>query len=181
MATTELVTLTDDLDNSVTEGVQTVAFFHPETGEKLELELGEKNAKALSKAITGLEKFINVARVVEVAKPTKAAGRKNDLTAVREWAKANGFAVGDRGRIKAEILEAYDAAQMPTVVADDKVVLTVSPEAQDKLEEIAAEKAERQELTDQDILAMMAEIDAEKGSVELADLAAKVDNGSDEQ
>lgn len=30
--------------------------------------------------------------------------------AVRDWANSNGYSVGDRGRIKAEILTAFEAA-----------------------------------------------------------------------
>ncbi|MBQ9918656.1 MAG: Lsr2 family protein, partial [Microbacterium sp.] len=33
-----------------------------------------------------------------------------DLAAVREWARANGHTVSDRGRIPASVLEAYGAA-----------------------------------------------------------------------
>jgi len=32
---------------------------------------------------------------------------KHDLADIRKWAKANGYPVGDRGRIAAEIKEAY--------------------------------------------------------------------------
>lgn len=35
---------------------------------------------------------------------------KEHRLAVREWANSNGYTVGDRGRIKAEILEAFEAA-----------------------------------------------------------------------
>lgn len=41
---------------------------------------------------------------------TSNAGPKRDLSAVREWAKKNGHEVGDRGRIHADILEAYTKA-----------------------------------------------------------------------
>lgn len=138
MASTEIINLTDDLDNSITEGVHTVNFFDPETGDKVELELGEKNIKALNKAIAGLEKYLAVARVVLPPKPAaKVSGPKSDLTKVREWATAHGYKVGDRGRIKAEILEAYDKAHMPTAIEGGKVELTVSPEAQASLDKIA--------------------------------------------
>lgn len=33
-----------------------------------------------------------------------------DIGAIREWARANGFKVGDKGRIAAEVREAYAAA-----------------------------------------------------------------------
>lgn len=33
-----------------------------------------------------------------------------DIGAIREWARSNGFKVGDKGRISAEVREAYEAA-----------------------------------------------------------------------
>lgn len=33
-----------------------------------------------------------------------------DTTAIREWAKANGYKVGEKGRISAEVRDAYTAA-----------------------------------------------------------------------
>jgi uncharacterized membrane protein len=204
MAKIEIVTLTDSLDERIQTGVETRQFFNPLTGEKLEIELGEANWKHFQNHLSKLDKYIDVARAVELPKIPKSVGSKSDLTVVREWAKANGFTVGDRGRISATIFEAYDKAQMPTAVAGDKVVLTVSPEAEVKLEEIAntlepvtaltdpenvvmvevkedepsAEdladvEAENVPMTDDDILAMMAEIEAEKGNVTLEDLTSK--------
>jgi len=38
------------------------------------------------------------------------SGRKADLGAVREWARANGHQVSDRGRISAQVQAAYDKA-----------------------------------------------------------------------
>lgn len=140
MATQEIVNLTDDLDNT-TEGVQTVSFYDPETGKQVELELGEKNAKALNKAIASLEKYLAVARVVEPV-PTKAVAHvKGKQAEIRAWALANGFKIGDRGRIKAEIVNAYNAAHDETGVelSTGPATLTVSPEAQAKIDEVASE------------------------------------------
>ena len=38
------------------------------------------------------------------------SGDAERLAAIRSWAQGAGYAVGDRGRIKAEIVDAYDAA-----------------------------------------------------------------------
>ena len=47
---------------------------------------------------------------------TKRAGASrgsgNDTKAVREWAKANGYKVGDRGRIPAEVIAEYRSASV---------------------------------------------------------------------
>ncbi|HUP85790.1 MAG TPA: histone-like nucleoid-structuring protein Lsr2 [Acidimicrobiales bacterium] len=37
-------------------------------------------------------------------------GTTTDANAVREWAKSNGFKVGDKGRIAADVRAAYEAA-----------------------------------------------------------------------
>ncbi len=42
---------------------------------------------------------------------TAAPTAKERLAAIREWARENGYDVSDRGRVKAEIVEAFDAAQ----------------------------------------------------------------------
>jgi hypothetical protein len=38
------------------------------------------------------------------------SGATTDANAVREWAKSNGFKVGDKGRIAADVRAAYEAA-----------------------------------------------------------------------
>ncbi len=126
MATQVIEILSDSLDERIKTGVETVTFFNPLDGTRLEIELGEANRKHFSNHLDKLVKYIAAAREVVEAKPArKAAGSKSDLSAVREWARANGFEVGDRGRIKAEILEAFDKAQMPDSV---KVTLEVASE-----------------------------------------------------
>lgn len=40
----------------------------------------------------------------------RAAGRRRGKFAIREWARANGYAIGRDGGIKAEILRAYEEA-----------------------------------------------------------------------
>lgn len=40
----------------------------------------------------------------------RSSGGGSDANAVREWAKSNGYKVGDKGRISAEVREAYAAA-----------------------------------------------------------------------
>lgn len=149
MASFEIVTMTDDLDSNITEGVQTITFFDPETGDKVEIELGEKNAKALNKAFAGLEKFLVVARVVKAPEPvSKPAAKANGRNAViRAWAQANGFAIGDRGRIKADIVAAFEDAQALANTQDraDATGLESEPV---KLVEVSDEAPEQESFTD---------------------------------
>lgn len=61
------------------------------------------------------------AAVIEAPTPIRPAGGKRsreDLAAIRTWARANGHQVGTAGVIKASIVEAYDAAhQEPATLA----------------------------------------------------------------
>lgn len=106
--TTELV---DDLDGTVigpSEG-GTVTFALD--GANYEIDLGRANQQQLRDA---LAPFIAQARSTgrrASASPRKRSSGSSDTAAVREWAQRNGYTVGDRGRIPAEIREAYAAAQ----------------------------------------------------------------------
>ncbi|MGX1759465.1 histone-like nucleoid-structuring protein Lsr2 [Streptomyces lydicus] len=44
-------------------------------------------------------------------KPRKAAVSNEDTAAIRAWAKSSGYNVSDRGRVPAEIREAYQKAK----------------------------------------------------------------------
>lgn len=114
MATIEIVKMSDDLDPRIKNGVETVKFFDPITGDAREIELGEKNREHFANHLAKLEKYLTASRVVETvvpAKPKAAKSDKGELALIREWAKANGYTVGDRGRIKADIVDAYHKAQ----------------------------------------------------------------------
>lgn len=104
MASITTVQLVDDTDG--TEASETVNFGID--GVQYEIDLNDKNAAALREA---LDEWTKAAR--------RAGGRKSrnsrpmpnrDLNQVRTWARENGYEVSDRGRIKAEIIEAYDKA-----------------------------------------------------------------------
>lgn len=129
MATVELVTVSDDLDPRISNGVETVTFFNPIDGTKLEVELGEANQKHFMSHIEKLVKYINAARPVEQPAPVAkaVATRKTDSEAgkIREWAKVNGYDVGDRGRIKAEIVDAYRKAQGEVTESEPEVTSEV--------------------------------------------------------
>lgn len=44
-------------------------------------------------------------------KPSGSGRSSEELAHIRAWAKDNGHAVSERGRIKAEVIEAFDEAQ----------------------------------------------------------------------
>jgi hypothetical protein len=102
------IELTDDVDGGKAE--RTVAFGFD--GANYEIDLSKKNAAAFEKA---LRPYVDAARKLgrsnsrRVRRGASAASR--DLSAVRAWARANGHAVSDRGRVPAAVLEAYDSAK----------------------------------------------------------------------
>ena len=104
MAKTTTVSLTDDLDGSKAE--RTVAFGL--SGSNYEIDLSKKNATALEKALAPYLQAARKAtggpaRAGSVRRPARArrtaGSAKPDVSAVRAWAKDNGYEVSDRGRI----------------------------------------------------------------------------------
>ncbi|MFD1721429.1 histone-like nucleoid-structuring protein Lsr2 [Amnibacterium endophyticum] len=63
-----------------------------------------------------LEPYVNAARKADVATRAKSSSSssprapKGDLKAMRDWANENGYTVSSRGRIPAEVQNAYAAA-----------------------------------------------------------------------
>lgn len=105
MASKTVVTFIDDIDGS--EATGTVQFGLD--GVAYEIDLNEKNAAKLRKAF---ELYRESGRRVGGRKGAKStAGRadKEQLGAIREWARSAGHAVSTRGRIPAAIIEAYHA------------------------------------------------------------------------
>lgn len=93
-----------------------------ESGEP-DLDAEKAAHKAMKGVLDALSTFPDGKRVQhflpEVVKGTAtrsltgsagASGPKNDLSAVREWARKNGFEVKDRGRMPDEVLDAYNKA-----------------------------------------------------------------------
>ena len=101
------VVLVDDLDES--EATETVAFSLD--GQGYEIDLNDKNAAALREALAG---YVGHARKVSntrarKARTTTASGPS--ARELRDWARSNGFEVSDRGRVPAEVRDAFEAAQ----------------------------------------------------------------------
>ncbi|MGN6332753.1 MAG: histone-like nucleoid-structuring protein Lsr2 [Motilibacteraceae bacterium] len=117
MAQKVQVMLVDDIDGG--EADETVSFSLD--GVAYEIDLSTPNAEAMRET---LAQYVGVARRVggraaasraagggrarKAATPSADGGR--DTSAIRAWAKENGYEVSERGRISAKVLEAYDAA-----------------------------------------------------------------------
>ena len=119
MAQRTIVTLVDDLTGEVAENISTVEFALD--GRTYELDLTDDNSAKLHDA---LSQYVNAARKIggrrhSAARPdggSKSTGRatghnRETLKSIREWAKKNGHNVSDRGRLPAEVVQAWETAQ----------------------------------------------------------------------
>ena len=106
------VILVDDIDGD--DAAETVTFGLD--GVDYEIDLNEKNAEALRDA---LGPFIDAGRRVAGRKSSRgrrgqrvAAGGSTGPSAseIRQWARENGWDVPERGRVSAEVREAFAAA-----------------------------------------------------------------------
>ena len=109
MAQIREIRLVDDLDGEVAD--ETVEF--GVDGKNYEIDLSTANAKKLRDA---LAEFVAAARRAGGRRrgggaPAAASRRpsidREQNQAIREWARKRGMKVSDRGRIPAEVLEAY--------------------------------------------------------------------------
>ena len=108
----QITQLVDDLDGTVLESGDGGTIRFALEGRQYEIDLSDENADKLRRA---LAPFISAGRTVTGGsrpsgsrRPSRSSG--GDLAAIRSWAQSNGFSVGDRGRISAEVREAYDRA-----------------------------------------------------------------------
>lgn len=108
MAQKTQVILVDDVDGS--EATQTITFALD--GVSYEIDLNDEHAAALRES---LEEWTTKARRTA---GRRSSGRRRSAGAassgetqrIREWAREQGLEVSDRGRISAEVREAYEAA-----------------------------------------------------------------------
>ena len=99
----------DDLDGSDAEG--TVRFGLD--GTEYEIDLNAEHAQELRDALT---RYVSAARRAGGSARRPARGGRSgsvsglNTTEVREWAKAQGIEVKDRGRVPAELVVKFKAA-----------------------------------------------------------------------
>ena len=103
MAQRVVVTLEDDLDGGPAD--ETVTFGLD--GVTYEIDLSAANAARLRDALAAY--VANGRRTGRVAGGRRRAV-SGDSARIREWAKSQGRAVNERGRISAELRAAYEAA-----------------------------------------------------------------------
>jgi Lsr2 len=115
MARKVQVILSDDLDEN-SPADETVSFSLD--GTNYEIDLSEKNAGEMRDAFS---RYVQAARKVGRGSGRASGGGRSRPTgggrmdreqagAIRDWARKNGHAVSDRGRIPASVVEAYESA-----------------------------------------------------------------------
>lgn len=109
------VVLEDDLDASTAEETVTFAL----DGQSYEIDLSGEHARELRDS---LAKFVGGARKsgangtprARQTRPANGRGSarvdREQIKAIRDWARRNGHEVSDRGRIAAPIVDAYNNA-----------------------------------------------------------------------
>jgi Lsr2 len=107
--------LVDDIDGTLLEVGDGETVLFSVDGVAYEIDLTDENAAALREAFAP---YVSAARSISATRgSTASAGQRprrrsgqQDYSAIRAWAKDNGFQVSERGRIPASVTEAYDAA-----------------------------------------------------------------------
>ena len=106
MATQTMTKLVDDLDGSTAERTVTLAW----DGHTFEIDLSKKNIAALDNA---LKPYITAARKIRGnagrSASRRGSAKRAGMPDIREWARANGHEISDRGRIPVAVVQAYEA------------------------------------------------------------------------
>lgn len=103
----------DDIDGSEAERTFTFAV----DGTNYEIDLSSENIREFNDAIAG---FVESARKIRGAstpgrRPRSSASMtvrqsREQVQAIRDWARQNGYEVSDRGRIPLKVQEAFDSS-----------------------------------------------------------------------
>jgi len=106
MAKKVSVALEDDLDGGPAD--ETVRF--GVGGAEYEIDLSKKNASAFRKELTPFIEHARRAGKGQGRRPTRSASSRQRSGDIRAWARSQGIAVSERGRIPASVLQQYETA-----------------------------------------------------------------------
>lgn len=101
----------DDLDGTdLGDKANAISFAFE--GKEYSIDLSDENAEAFRAAVAP---YIEAGHRVtgnrtKTARKSTAKTSSGDTKAIRDWARTNGHDVSDRGRIPADIMDAYAAA-----------------------------------------------------------------------
>jgi len=121
MADTMIVRFTDDIDGGEAAARHTVTV----DGRTVEIDLSERNWRPFREQFAVLEQHgrrLPARRSLGAAAPGRrrgaaSAARREELAAIRAWARENGHPVAARGRIPLSVEAAWRAAAARTRVA----------------------------------------------------------------
>ena len=106
MAQKITVALEDDLDGGPAD--ETVRFGLD--GADYEIDLSKKNAAAFRRQLAPFVDHARKAGRVQRRRPGRTVSSRERSGGIRAWAKDQGIAVSDRGRIPQGVAEQYEAA-----------------------------------------------------------------------
>lgn len=121
MAQRVQVMLVCDLHDEEVEGAETVAFALD--GTSYEVDACEEHAAALRDVLApyvgagrraGRAPGPAAAPAARRPRAAPASGPRRDVQDIREWARANGHAISERGRLPGAVVKAYEDAHQPT-------------------------------------------------------------------
>lgn len=115
MAQKTIVQLIDDMDQG--DADETVSFALD--GASYEIDLSGANAQKLRDALApyvanARRSYRGGSRSLGSSRRSSGRGARSDreqLQAIREWGRKNGWTVNQRGRIPADLLEAYNSSK----------------------------------------------------------------------
>jgi hypothetical protein len=121
MARITQVVVTCDLEDGDVNAAESLSFTY--AGKTYTLDLCKKHIEEVKGTLEGFanaghsagrggrgrRRSATTGRSTRSSRPA-AAPRGESQAEIREWARAQGYAVGDRGRIPGEVRAAYDAA-----------------------------------------------------------------------
>jgi hypothetical protein len=106
MAQKITVTLEDDLDG----GPATETLQFSVGGAQYEIDLNKKNARAFRKQVAPFIEHARRAGRGQRRQSGRTQSSRRHSSDVRAWAKDQGIAVSERGRIPANVVQQYEAA-----------------------------------------------------------------------
>lgn len=113
MARQVTVQLVSDLSNEVIpENEGETVVFSLDGKTHYEIDLSKKEAE---KFRSEFQKYVSAGRKAKSSRggsstPSRSTSDKERMTAIREWGQANGYTISSRGRISADVLDAYEKA-----------------------------------------------------------------------
>ena len=104
--------LVDDIDGTLLEVGEGETVHFALNGTAYEIDLTVAHAEELRAALAPYLKAGRRASAggARAAAPRRRTAANSETAEIREWAKAQGLKVSERGRIAADVLEAYRAA-----------------------------------------------------------------------